>query len=172
TAISSVLEAMSGPQPDLGEVFKTIADHAVKLCDATNVSVELLEGELARIVANAGAFVDRETWERSAPTHAVRAGRATLAGRVMLERRTVQIEDLYADPEYDRAAGHVIPSEGNRTLLDVPIQRGGLLGVIVARRKEVRKFSAREIEILETFAQQAAIAIENVRLFNETKEAL
>src|SRR5207248_65467 len=115
-------------------------------------------------------------------TEATRQGRlvkerATVVGRVLLERATVQIPDVRADPDYDntRSLDFIAALSGTpaRTILGVPIVKGAaLVGIVIARRNEVSPFSPREIDVLETFARQAAVAVENVRLFNETKEVL
>ena len=97
-------------------------------------------------------------------------GKGSLTGRVLLARKTVQIEDMSTDPDYDPSSA---PTMIPQTLLGVPIMRDGdVAGLIIVRRYHVALFNAREIEILETFSRQAAIAIENVRLLNETREAL
>ena len=99
----------------------------------------------------------------------MRLGRDTITGRAALERRAVQILDVLADPEYDYGEGQKVG--GYRTLLGVPMLREGLpIGVIVLSRAEVQPFTARQVELVETFADQAVIAIENVRLFQELQD--
>src|SRR5262249_54959433 len=96
------------------------------------------------------------------------AGRGTTVGRVMLERKSVQIPDVLADPEYTR---HEIPKLGGfRTILVVPLLREGVpIGLLAMHRAAVRPFTQKQIELVETFADQAVIAIENVRLFDEVQ---
>src|SRR5262245_62405287 len=99
--------------------------------------------------------------------HPIRPGRDSTAGRAGLERRTVQIADVRTDPEYTYGATEVFPY---RTVLAVPMLRGEeLLGVLCLFRPEVRPFTDKQIELVETFADQAVIAIENVRLFDEVQ---
>ncbi|TMK73838.1 MAG: GAF domain-containing protein, partial [Actinobacteria bacterium] len=183
-AVSQVLEAMSQSTADVSIVFRTIVRSAVNLCLADNASIFRADGEVYRHVASAtasGRFADEAAFERIA-TEAARQGRlvkerATVVGRVLLEKATVQIPDVRADPEYDntRSLDFITALSGTpaRTVLGVPIVKGAaLVGIVIARRTEVSPFSPREIDVLETFARQAAVAVENVRLFNETKEAL
>src|SRR5438067_3164897 len=183
-AVSQVLEAMSQSTADVSIVFRTIVRSAVNLCLADNASIFRADGEVYRHVASAtasGRFADEAAFERIA-TEATRQGRlvkerATVVGKVLLERATVQIPDVRADPDYDntRSLDFIAALSGTpaRTILGVPIVKGAaLVGIVIARRTEVSPFSPRESDVLETFARQAAVAVENVRLFNETKEAL
>jgi len=168
-ALAEVLTAISRTPPDLDAVFKTIVDNSVRLCHADNASFLRAEGNLYREVAYAGRFADPEAHRRFVSEQRFEPAQIS---RLAYERRTVQIEDFRNEPNYEpkRAAEAGI---GARTMLSVPVLGADSLpGVIVVRRSEVRLFDAGEIAILETFAQQAAIAIENVRLFNETKESL
>ena len=99
--------------------------------------------------------------------------RSTAGGRAVIDRRTFQVADLQTEVE-DFSEGSVFARQlGHRTVLSVPLVRGGVaIGVIQIRRAEVRPFADAQVELVKTFADQAVIAIENVRLFNETKEAL
>src|SRR5438477_144302 len=183
-AVSQVLEAMSQSTADVSIVFRTIVRSVVHLCLADNASIFRADGEVYRHVASAtasGRCADEAAFERIA-TEAARQGRlvkerATVVGRVLLEKATVQIPDVRADPDYDNTRGldfiAALSGTPARTVLGVPIVKGAaLVGIVIARRNEVSPFSPREIDVLETFARQAAVAVENVRLFNETKEAL
>src|SRR3989441_4887723 len=183
-AISQILEATSQTTKDLTVVFRTIIENAVQLCHADNASIFRADGEVYRHVASAtssGRFADAAAFELLAAEAARKSRlvkeRTTVVGRVLLEKATVQIVDVLADPEYDTNRSSefmaALSGQNERTILGVPIVKGAaLLGIIIARRNEVRLFSEREINVLETFARQAAIAVENTRLFNETKEAL
>src|SRR4029079_10289347 len=99
--------------------------------------------------------------------HPIRPGRASAAGRAALERRTIHIHDVQADPEYSFGAKDV---EAFRTVLTVPMLKGDeLLGVILTYRLDVKPFTDTQVALVETFADQAVIAIENVRLFDEVQ---
>src|SRR5262249_3617764 len=117
-----------------------------------------------RMVVDYGTPVQFKTWMAD---HPIRPGRDSATGRAALERRTIHIHDVLADPEYSFAAKDV---EAFRTVLTVPMLKGDeLLGVILTYRLEVRPFTQKQIELVETFADQAVIAIENVRLFDEVQ---
>jgi GAF domain-containing protein len=171
-ATREVLEAMSASGFDLKKVLQTIAENAVRLCKADNASVILRDAVTAfETLGSAGHFeIGFAEYERYYAGRTFQPGKGSLTGRVLLARKTVQIEDMSTDPDYDPSSA---PTMIPQTLLGVPIMRDGdVAGLIIVRRYHVALFNAREIEILETFSQQAAIAVENVRLFNETKEAL
>jgi signal transduction histidine kinase len=134
------------------------------VCEADQASINQAKGDAYRQVACWGYSPEHRAYM---DTHAVPAGRGSLVGRVMHEGRTVQILDVLADPEY-RFGAHKVG--GARTMLGVPLLREGLpIGVINLQRKIVRPFTERQIELLTTFADQAVIAIENVRLFDEVQ---
>ncbi len=172
TATADLLRVISRATSDLTPVFQTIVDEAVRLCDADNASILRRDGDIMRYVTHAGNFPEQRRFTEYWTDFPLLPGRGTLTGRVLLEGQTMQIDDVDADPEYDADAlrGKV---PGSRTHLGVPLLKDGkVIGLIIARRFAVRPFTARQIALLETFADQAVIAIENVRLFNETKEAL
>jgi signal transduction histidine kinase len=182
-AIGQVLEAMSQSTGDVSIVFRTIIRNAVSLCRADNATIFRADGESYRHVASAtstGRYADEARFARflkEAESGRLVKERRTVIGRVLIESATVQIEDSFADPEYDKTQSlefmAALAGQDARTILGVPIVKGAaLVGIIIARRNEVQAFSQREIGVLETFARQAAIAIENTRLFNQTKEGL
>ena len=168
TAISEVLKDMSQSVFDLERVLESVAMNAVRLCAADNGSIAQLKADGWRLVANVGD-IDPESMERNWGNQPIDADRRSLTGRVLMERRTAAIVDARADPEYDTGAGIF----NVRSLIGVPLKRGNeIVGVLILRRAEPNAFTPDQISLLETFADQASIAIENVRLFNETKEAL
>jgi hypothetical protein len=109
-----------------------------------------------------------DAWKTSMQQEGLEAGRESITGRVLLEGKTVQIHDVQADPEYTISG--TLKITDNRTILGVPLLRGVTpIGVIVLGRAEVKPFTDKQIELLTTFADQAVIAIENVRLFDEVQ---
>ena len=173
TATSEVLQAISTSPTDTQPVFDAILERSAKLCDAdTGILFRYEAGAFqalaTRIPDPAFADLYRE------PRRPVPGGKSGLS-RVMQELRVVHIPDLLADTPCSGADPIRIQTinAGVRTWLGAPLLKdGALIGTIVIFRKEARPFSDRQISVLETFASQAVIAIQNVRLFNETKEAL
>src|SRR5438552_5690210 len=168
-ATSEVLGVISRSKADVQPVFDSVVTHAVRLCAGDYSFGYLRTPDGFRYVASAGGTPELMAVERrEVQLH----GRGRLVGRVAIEERAIHIPDVLEDDEYalhaEQRAG------GFRTLLGVPMKRDDreLVGVIGVARNEVRPFTSREIQLVETFADQAAIAIENVRLFNETQEAL
>jgi GAF domain-containing protein/anti-sigma regulatory factor (Ser/Thr protein kinase) len=167
TATSELLKIIGRSTFDLGPVFETLAKNTVRLCEAERAFIFRFDGELLRVVATHNVPPDFRAWVEKNP---IAPGRHSSTARSALERRTIHIHDVMADPEYTYGAKHVDPI---RTVLTVPMLRAGeLLGVLLTYRHEVLPFTDSQIALLETFADQAAIAIQNARLFNETKEAL
>ena len=168
-AAAEILRVISASPTDVEPVFRAIARSATKLCDARFGTVFRFDGEMITVAANQDL-----TPEEIAVTNAVfpaRATRGTAAGRAIVERRAVHISDIRGDPDY--VASPALNALGYRTALAVPLLReGSPIGVFVMWRREVRPFADTHVELLKTFAAQAVIAIENARLFNETKTAL
>jgi GAF domain-containing protein len=168
TATSKVVEVISRSAFDLQAVFETVAESSVRLCGADRAMIHRFDGELLRVEVAYNASQEFIEFMRQNPT---RPGRHSTSARAALERRTVQIPDVLADPEYSYGAKDV---ETYRTVLAVPILKGDdLLGVIdVDHLGEVRPFTDKQIALVETFADQAAIAIDNVRLLDELRQSL
>ena len=165
TATSDVLEVISRSAFDLQAVFETVAESSVRLCGADRAFIFRFDGELLRMVVGYNSTPGFVEWVAKNP---IRPGRHSASARAALERRTIHIADVLADPEYVYGAKDVEPI---RTVLGVPILKGDdLLGVMMIYRLEVRPFTDRQIALVETFADQAAIAIENVRLLDELRE--
>jgi signal transduction histidine kinase/CheY-like chemotaxis protein len=166
TATSQVLEVIGRSDFRLERVFETVVRHAVSLCRADCGYVYQLDGDVYRIAFIVGASQRyREYMQR----HPVKQGPETLVGRVGLERRIVQIPDVLADPVYRWPTGRELG--GYRTMLGAPMLVGDrVVGVLILWRLEVDPFGDRTIDLLTTFAAQAAIAIRNVELFRQLEQ--
>jgi len=167
TAVANVLKTISQTTFDLQAVFDVVVENATKLCRGDFGYLFRRDGDVFRLMASSGGKPELVAQERAHPTV---ISRKTLIGRVALDRSLVHIPDLFKDPDYEWPANI---EHGVHTIAAVPIFSGGeVVGAIGAARFNVEPFSPEELRLFETFADQAAIAIENVRLFNETKESL
>jgi signal transduction histidine kinase/CheY-like chemotaxis protein len=165
TVTAEILRVISSSPTDATPVFETIVTNTARLCGAHFASVFLLEGDRLRSAAH--TEVTREFGRYLEAGFPV--DRSTTAGRATLERRPVQVVDILADPEFGVMPAH--RSEGVRTVLAVPMRHDDrLLGVIAIWRREVRPFTDGQVKLLETFAAQAVIAIENLRLFEQIRQ--
>jgi GAF domain-containing protein len=165
TATSKVLEVISRSAFDLHAVFETVAESSVRLCGADRAFIFRFDGELLRMAVAYNSPPEFTAWVEQ---HPIRPGRHSGSARAALERRTTHIPDVRVDPEYTYGAKD---AEAIRTVLGVPILKGDdLLGVMMIYHLEVKPFTDNQIALVETFADQAAIAIENVRLFEEIQD--
>src|SRR5262245_9174830 len=163
-ATSDILRMIARSPMDLQSVLDAIAERVARLCDAEDAAIFRLDDNFLRLVAHFGPIPIAGVVGESGRV----LDRGTPAGRAIIDRQTIHVHDLRAaEDEFPETKARGI-AMGLRTVLDTPLLREGVaIGAIHIRRREVRPFSERQIKLLETFADQAVIAIENVRLFQE-----
>ena len=168
TATSEVLRIISSSPTDLQPVLDAVAESAARLCEAYDAVIIRVEGDMRRMVAHYGPIPAISVDDQYRNT------RGTVVGRAIIDRRTIHIHDMAAESEAEFPEGKELQRRyGHRTLVATPLLREGVpIGVIMLRRMEVRPFSDKQIALLQTFADQAVIAIENARLFRELQEQL
>ena len=164
TATSEILRVIARSPTDIQPVLDTVAESAARLCDARNAIIFRIDGDVLRRAAVYGVM--------PALTSPPSIDRGSSVGRAIIDRHSVHIHDFAQAVENDFTEVKArVRLSGTRTLLATPLLREGVpIGAITIRRFEVRPFSDNQIKLLETFADQAVIAIENVRLFNEIQE--
>ena len=168
TATADVLKVISRSTFDLQTVLNALAESAVRLCEADMASIHRQRGTDYEAMAIHGD-VPEQTRELVLRTDSFAAGRGSVIGRTVLERKPIQVADVLADPEYSFL--EVQQKVGYRTVLGVPLLREGHpIGAVILMRKAVRPFTDKQIDLVTTFADQAGIAIENVRLFDEIQD--
>src|SRR5262245_39203092 len=169
TATSEILRVISNSPTDIQPVLEAVAEAAARLCDSADLNIFRVEEDILHLAVHRGPI-------ESLPPYGderVSLERGSVVGRSIIERRTMHILDLSTETEEYPEASARARRFGYRTVLSVPLLREGVaIGAIAVRRSEAQFFTKRQVALLQTFADQAVIAIENVRLFNESKEAL
>ena len=168
TATGEILRVIASSPTDIQRVLDVVAENAARLCEARDAIIHRLDGDVLRDAAHYG-LISRTLDETDTPVN-----RHSVAGRAVVDRRFVHVHDIQADLNEEfplskpRAA-----RDGSRSVLGAPLLREGIpIGAILIRRTKVKPFTEKQIGLLETFADQAVIAIENARLFQELKESL
>jgi GAF domain-containing protein len=162
TATSEILSVIASSPTDIQPVLDTVAENAARLCEASDAQILRVEGDILRLAASYGSL----------PTSQTRPiNRQLASGRAVIDRTTIHVHDIaLAEDEFPVTTARGIP-RGIRTFLVTPLLcKADPIGAVVIRRTEVRPFSEKQIALLKTFADQAVIAIENVRLFKELQE--
>src|SRR5262249_44769710 len=159
TATVEILRVIASSPTDIQPVLDAVAERATRLCEAYDAVIFRSDGDVLRRVAHQGEIPALST---------LALARGTVGGRAAIERRTIAVDDILTEvAEYPEGSAAARPL-GFRSLLAVPLLREGeAIGIIIVRRREVQPFTPKQIALLETFAAQAVIAIENVRLFTE-----
>ena len=165
TATADVLKVISRSTFDLPTVLKTLVQSAARLCEADQAAIARQKGTNYQLIATHGYTPEFKEYIETLP---LEPGRGSLTGRVLLNRKPVQVADALTDPGY--AMAELQKKVGFRTMLGIPLLREGVpIGVLILNRTAVRPFTDKQIELVTTFADQAVIAIENVRLFDEVQ---
>jgi adenylate cyclase len=161
-ATAEVLRVIASAPTDIQAVLDAVAENASRLCDAEDVAILEQAENVFRVVAFRGS--DRLKAFAGTPV-----SRGSVAGRAMLDRQTIHVQDISEEPDAEYPVSKAVREQfGHRTMLATPLLREGTpIGAIFVRRTEVRPFTEQQIALLATFADQAVIAIENARLFQE-----
>jgi signal transduction histidine kinase/putative methionine-R-sulfoxide reductase with GAF domain len=165
TATSEILGVIASSPTDIQPVLNAVAESAVRLCGAEDASIRLVDGNLLRLGAHYGE-IPMTGAEQDRPIN-----RLSVMGRAVVDRQPIHIEDLRSPSAEAEFRGNRVVTRDIHTMVATPLLREGVaIGVIGLRRTEIRPFTDKQIALLKTFADQAAIAIENVHLFKEIQE--
>ena len=166
TATSEILRVIASSPTDIQPVLDTVAENAARLCEASDVLIRRVDGDVLAVVAHYGQI------PHMSEADSTTLSRGSVSGRAVIDRQTIHIHDLAAEAKDEFPVGVALAQRfGYRTTLVTPLMRQDVpIGAIIIRRMEVRPFTDKQIDLLKTFADQAVIAIENVRLFKELEE--
>ena len=168
TATSEILSVIASSPTDLQPVLNVVAENAARLCESEDAQIHRVDGDVVHKVASYGSISPVFAVGEARPLN---RARGFLVDRAIHEGQTIHLHDYSTESEIDDDVKHVVDGLGIRTALAVPLLRENIpIGAIMIRRTEVRPFTEKQIKLLETFADQAVIAIENVRLFSELQE--